>query len=71
MVGGYRFGGGFTQLIACDFAITGDTFDGREAARIRLINKAMPRDPLRSEVLALTQKLMALNPETVRATKLR
>jgi trans-feruloyl-CoA hydratase/vanillin synthase len=109
MVNGYCFGGGFTQLIACDFAIaaedatfglsevnwgilpggfvskaltevlnlrdavwyavTGDTFDGREAARIRLVNKAVPRDQLRSEVLALAHRLMALNPEAVRATK--
>jgi feruloyl-CoA hydratase/lyase len=109
MVNGYCFGGGFTQLIACDFAIaaedatfglsevnwgilpggfvskaltevlnlrdavwyavTGDTFDGREAARIRLVNKAVPRDQLRAEVLALAHRLMALNPEAVRATK--
>src|SRR6516162_10377447 len=109
MVNGFCFGGGFTQLIACDFAIaaedatfglsevnwgilpgglvskaltevlnlrdavwyavTGDTFDGREAARIRLVNKAVPRDQLRSEVLALAHRLMALNPEAVRATK--
>jgi feruloyl-CoA hydratase/lyase len=109
MVNGFCFGGGFTQLIACDFAIaaedatfglsevnwgilpggfvskaltevlnlrdavwyavTGDKFDGREAARIRLVNKAVPRAELRAEVLALANRLMALNPEAVRATK--
>jgi trans-feruloyl-CoA hydratase/vanillin synthase len=109
MVNGYCFGGGFTQLIACDFAIaaedasfglsevnwgilpggfvskaltealslrdavwfavTGDTFDARTAERARLINRAVPREQLRAETVALAQRLMKLNPEAVRATK--
>ena len=110
MVNGFCFGGGFTQLIACDFAIaaedakfglsevnwgilpggfvskaltdalglrdavwlamTGETFDGKMAEKIRLINKAVPRDKLRDETIALAQRLMKLNPEVLKATKL-
>jgi feruloyl-CoA hydratase/lyase len=109
MVNGFCFGGGFTQLIACDFAIaaedakfglsevnwgilpggfvskaltdalsmrdavwyavTGETFDGKMAEKIRLINKAVPRAQLREETIALAQRLMKLNPDVVRATK--
>jgi trans-feruloyl-CoA hydratase/vanillin synthase len=109
MVNGFCFGGGFTQLIACDFAIaaedarfglsevnwgilpggfvskaltdalcmrdavwyavTGETFDGKMAEKIRLVNKAVPRDRLREETIALAQRLMKLNPDVIRATK--
>jgi trans-feruloyl-CoA hydratase/vanillin synthase len=109
MVNGYCFGGGFTQLVACDFAIaaedaqfglseinwgvlpggfvskaltealglrdslwyalTGDKFDGVEAARVKLVNKAVPRERLRDEVVALAHRLMKLNPMAYRATK--
>jgi feruloyl-CoA hydratase/lyase len=109
MVNGFCFGGGFTQLIACDFAIaaedaqfglsevnwgilpggfvskalvealgmrdavwfavTGETFDGRVAERARLINRAVPRERLRAETVALAERLMKLNPEAIRATK--
>jgi feruloyl-CoA hydratase/lyase len=110
MVNGFCFGGGFTQLIACDFAIaaedakfglsevnwgilpggfvskaltdalslrdavwlamTGETFDGKMAEKIRLINKAVPRDKLRDETVALAQRLLKLNPEVLKATKI-
>lgn len=109
MVNGYCFGGGFTQLIACDFAIaaedatfglsevnwgilpggfvsralaeaislrdsiwygvTGDTFDGREAERIRLVSRAVPRAQLEAETRKLAEKLCKLNAEAVRGTK--
>lgn len=51
------------------FAVTGETFDGRTAERVRLVNKAVPRDQLREETLTLATRLMKLNPEAVRATK--
>jgi trans-feruloyl-CoA hydratase/vanillin synthase len=110
MVNGFCFGGGFTQLIACDFAfaaedakfglsevnwgilpggfvskaltdalglrdavwlaMTGETFDGKMAEKIRLIHKAVPRDKLREETVALAQRLMKLNPEVLKATKI-
>jgi len=109
MVNGYCFGGGFTQLVACDFALaaedavfgvseinwgilpggfvskaltealslrdavwytmTGETFDGRTAERMRLVNRAVPRERLREETIALAERLMNLNPEAVRACK--
>jgi len=109
MVNGYCFGGGFTQLIACDIAIaaedaifglseinfgifpgglvsrviadamsyrdalyyslTGDTFTGKQAAEMRLVTYAVPRDKLREETVKLCQKLMEKNPAALRATK--
>ena len=109
MVNGFCFGGAFTPLIACDFAIaaedavfglseinwgilpgglvskvfadavsyrdglyyvmTGDSFDGKRAAEIRLINYAVPRAKLRDETIALAEKLMQKNPWALRACK--
>ncbi len=109
MVNGYCFGGAFTQLFSCDFAIaaedaifglsevnwgiipggivtkvvadalsyrdalyyimTGDHFDGKQAAAMRLINYAVPRARLREETVALCNKLKSKNPATVRACK--
>jgi len=109
MVNGFCFGGAFTPLIACDFAIaaedavfglsevnwgifpgglvsrvvaeamcyrdalyyilTGDPFDGKKAAEMRLINYAVPREKLREETVKLAKKLMSKNPHTLRAAK--
>jgi trans-feruloyl-CoA hydratase/vanillin synthase len=109
MVNGYCFGGAFTQLFSCDFAIaaedaifglsevnwgiipggivtkvvadalayrdalyyimTGDHFDGKQAASMRLVNYAVPRDRLREETVALCNKLKSKNPSAVRACK--
>jgi trans-feruloyl-CoA hydratase/vanillin synthase len=109
MVNGYCFGGAFTPLIACDFAIaaedavfglseinwgifpgglvsrvladamcyrdalyyilTGDPFDGKKAAEMRLVNYAVPREKLREETVKLAKKLMTKNPQTLRAAK--
>lgn len=109
MVNGYCFGGAFTQLVSCDFALasedaifglsevnwgilpggvvskvvvdtlcyrdalwyacTGEPFDGKQAADMKLINKAFPKEKLREETVALAERLMKINPETLRATK--
>jgi trans-feruloyl-CoA hydratase/vanillin synthase len=109
MVNGYCFGGAFTQLTSCDYAIaaedatfglsevnwgmipggivakvlvdimpfrdalyyttTGETFDGRKASELRLVNKAVPLDKLREETIALAKTLMEKNPHTLRAIK--
>ena len=109
MVNGFCFGGAFTPMIACDFAIaaedalfglsevnwgilpgglvsrvvtdmmtlrdglyhamTGDPFDGRKAAEMRLVNYAVPADQLRGETVKLAKKLMEKNPWALRATK--
>ncbi len=109
MVNGYCFGGAFTPLIACDFAIaaedatfglsevnwgifpggmvsrvlaeamsyrdamyyimTGDTFDGKKAAEMRLVTFAVPTEKLREETIKLANKLMEKNPHTLKAAK--
>jgi trans-feruloyl-CoA hydratase/vanillin synthase len=51
-------------------AMTGETFDGKMAEKIRLVNKAVPRDKLREETLALAHRLLKLNPEVLKATKI-
>ena len=109
MVNGFCFGGAFTPLVACDFAIasddalfglsevnwgilpgglvsrvvtdmmslrdglyhamTGDPFDGKRAAEMRLVNYSVPADQLRDETVKLAKKLMEKNPWALRATK--
>lgn len=109
MVNGFCFGGAFTPLIACDFAIaaeealfglsevnwgifpgglvsrvlaeamtyrdamyyimTGDSFDGKKAAEMRLVNYAVPLEKLREETIKLANKLMEKNPQVLRAAK--
>ena len=109
MVNGYCFGGAFTPLIACDFAIaaedavfglseinwgvfpgglvsrvlvdalcyrdamyyimTGDSFDGKKAAEMRLGTFAVPRASLREETVKLANKLLGKNPHALRAAK--
>ncbi|OGP22711.1 MAG: p-hydroxycinnamoyl CoA hydratase/lyase [Deltaproteobacteria bacterium GWA2_57_13] len=109
MVNGYCFGGAFTPLIACDFAIaaedavfglseinwgvfpgglvsrvlvdalcyrdamyyimTGDSFDGKKAAEMRLVTFAVPRASLREETVKLANKLLGKNPHALRVAK--
>lgn len=109
MVNGFCFGGAFTPLIACDFAIadedatfglseinwgifpgglvsrvlaealsyrdamyyimTGEPFDGKRAAEMRLVTRAVPKDQLREETLKLARVLLQKNPQTLRAAK--
>ncbi|MEE9548791.1 MAG: p-hydroxycinnamoyl CoA hydratase/lyase, partial [Candidatus Binatia bacterium] len=109
MVNGFCFGGAFTPLIACDFAIaaeeavfglsevnwgvfpgglvsrvlaeamtyrdamyyimTGDSFNGKQAATMRLVTFAVPQEKLRDETVKLAQKLMEKNPSVLRAAK--
>jgi len=52
------------------FAVTGETFDAKTAERTRLINKAVPREKLREETIALAHRLIKLNPEVIKATKI-
>lgn len=57
------------QRDAMYYAITGDPFDGKEAAKIGLINYSVPAKKLRAETLKLAKKLAEKNPATVRYTK--
>jgi trans-feruloyl-CoA hydratase/vanillin synthase len=109
MVNGYCFGGAFTIVASCDFAIaaddaifglsevnwgglpagivskvisslmayrdalyyalTAETFDGRRAAEVKLVNRSVPKDRLREEVMALARHLLTLDPAALRSTK--
>jgi trans-feruloyl-CoA hydratase/vanillin synthase len=109
MVNGYCFGGAFTQVCACDFALaaddamfglseinwgilpggivswnvaqvlnyrdalyyamTGDSFDGKEAKRMGFVNFCHPKERLRDETVKLAKKLMEKSPAAMRYTK--
>jgi trans-feruloyl-CoA hydratase/vanillin synthase len=109
MVNGYTFGGAFTPLCACDFAIaadeavfglsevnwgilpggivawnvaqvmsyrdamyyatTGETFNGKEAAQMRLVNFSVPRAELKDATLKFAKMLLKKSPAAIRYTK--
>lgn len=51
------------------YGMTGDTFDGTEAARIGFINKTFPKEKLVEETLAIARKIAAKDGHALRATK--
>lgn len=51
------------------YACLGDPFDGDEAARIGMVNYAVPEDELEAETVKLAEKLMKKSPAVLRATK--
>jgi trans-feruloyl-CoA hydratase/vanillin synthase len=51
------------------YACLGEAFDGREAARIGMINYAVPGDKLEAAVTDLAERLMKKSPAVLRATK--
>ena len=51
------------------YACLGDPFDGKEAARIGMINFAVPKAKLEAETIKLAEKLMKKSPAVLRATK--
>lgn len=51
------------------YIMTGETFDGRRAAEIGLVNEAVPREQLRARVEALARVLMDKNPTVLRTAK--
>ena len=52
------------------YLMTGETFDGRKASEMRLVNEAVPRSRLRERTKAMALKLMEKNLHVVRAIKL-
>ena len=54
---------------AAELLYTGRILDGTEAERIGLVNRAVPRESLRDEALALARSIAESAPLSVRATK--
>jgi len=46
------------------YALTGEPFDGRPPAQMRLVNRAVPRAKLREETVKLAKMLLAKNPQS-------
>ncbi|MCC6201697.1 MAG: p-hydroxycinnamoyl CoA hydratase/lyase [Gammaproteobacteria bacterium] len=57
------------QSDALYYIMTGQTFDGRKAAQMGLVNEAVPRDRLRDRVRELARDLMSKNPTMLHAAK--
>ncbi len=57
------------QRNALYYIMTGDTFDGKRAAEIGLVNFAVPKAELKERTRALARKLMEKNPFVMRAAK--
>jgi feruloyl-CoA hydratase/lyase len=51
------------------YIMTGETFDGKRAAEIRLVNESLPRKDLQNRVRALAGTLMKKNPTVLRQAK--
>ena len=51
------------------YACLGEPFDGKEAARIGMINSAVPASKLEDAVTDLAERLMKKSPAVLRATK--
>jgi trans-feruloyl-CoA hydratase/vanillin synthase len=52
------------------YLMTGETFDGRQAAAMKLVNEAVPRDKLKARTTELAKVLMKKNPHVLSAVKL-
>ena len=51
------------------YIMTGETFTGKQAAEMGLVNKAVPKAQLREAVIALAQNLLEKNPVVLRYAK--
>src|SRR5262245_40472789 len=51
------------------YVMTGNTFDGRKAAEMGLVNEAVPKSKLRERTRALALELTGKNPTVLRAAK--
>jgi trans-feruloyl-CoA hydratase/vanillin synthase len=58
-----------SQRDALYYIMTGETFDGRKAAAMKLVNEAVPRSELRARTKQLAETLMGKNPTVLRAAK--
>ncbi|MHB8285619.1 MAG: p-hydroxycinnamoyl CoA hydratase/lyase, partial [Caulobacteraceae bacterium] len=51
------------------YTLTGETFDGRRAAEVKIVNEAVPTERLRARVVEIAASLMEKNPATLKAAK--
>ncbi|MHA4869928.1 p-hydroxycinnamoyl CoA hydratase/lyase [Duganella sp. PWIR1] len=58
------------QRDACYYIMTGQTFDGKRAAEIKLVNESVPADKLRERTTELARTLLSKNPFVLRQAKL-
>ena len=58
-----------SQRDAMYYIMTGENFDGKRAAEMRLVNESVPRDRLRERVRALARTLQEKNPTVLRQAK--
>jgi trans-feruloyl-CoA hydratase/vanillin synthase len=49
--------------------MTGETFDGKRAAQMRLVNESVPRKELENRVRSLAKTLLEKNPTVLRQAK--
>ena len=59
-----------TQADAQYYLLTGERFDGKVAARTRLVNESVPREQLKDRVTKLAKVLMEKNPHVLSTIKL-
>jgi feruloyl-CoA hydratase/lyase len=52
------------------YTMTGELFDGKRAAEIRLVNESVPRAQLRERTRTLAKVLLGKNPHVLRAAKI-
>ena len=54
---------------ALELIMTGETFTGKQASEMGLVNRAVPLERLEEETVALAKKLLEKNPVVLRAAK--
>jgi len=51
------------------YTLTGETFDGKKAAELRVVNEAVPLEQLRPRVRQIANSMLEKNPQTLKAAK--
>jgi trans-feruloyl-CoA hydratase/vanillin synthase len=51
------------------YTLTGENFDGRKAAEMKVVNEAVPLDQLRARVRQIADAMLEKNPQTLKAAK--
>src|SRR5262249_28058969 len=58
-----------SQRDALYYIMTGETFSGKQAVEMKLVNEAVPLKKLRARTRALAQRLLEKNPTVLHAAK--